>query len=258
MMGNCLAGDGCPFSHDPSSLIGNLSMSDGNAPTSGGQQPIFQIDNNYDAFPALQPVTAAGEQWMNPYAKYSNNLTPPGNKYQGQFGGGRRNGGGSRPHSRPTSRHQQRDLNPAAPSVDDPDAFPTLSAVSAKSSGKKHQGKRGNQNHGRESNLSKESTPSSLADVVRMSPSPGPAKGKASSKNNKEAPKSRENSAAAQAIPAPKHVPWLETGSRANQQYIKYRTDAIRHGTVRNKFLQRYVVVDSCSLIPQSSLNHTF
>ncbi|KAJ9293000.1 hypothetical protein DTO271G3_8298 [Paecilomyces variotii] len=236
MMGNCLAGDGCPFSHDPSSLIGNMSLSDGNSQAAGGQQPAFQIDNNYDAFPALQPVTAAGEQWMNPYVKYSNNLTPPGHKYPGQFGGGRRNGSNSRPHSRPTSRHQQRDLNvnATAPPVDDPDAFPTLSAVSAKNSGKK--GKRGNQT--RESNLSKESTPSSLADVVRMSPSPGPGKGKSSSKNSKEAPKSRENSAAAQAIPAPKHIPWLETGARANQQYIKYRTDAIRHGTVRNKFLQ--------------------
>lgn len=254
-MGNCLAGDGCPFSHDPSSLIGNMSLSDGNSQSAGGQQPAFQIDNNYDAFPALQPVTAAGEHWMNPYVKYSNNLTPPGHKYPGQFGGGRRNGSNSRPHSRPTSRHQQRDsnVNATAPSVDDPDAFPTLSAVSAKNPGKK--GKRGNQT--RESNLSKESTPSSLADVVRMSPSPGPGKGKSSSKNSKEAPKSRENSAAAQAIPAPKHIPWLETGARANQQYIKYRTDAIRHGTVRNKFLQRYALVNSWVpiLLHGSSLN---
>jgi hypothetical protein len=39
------------------------------------------------------------------------------------------------------------------------------------------------------------------------------------------------------------NIPWLETGSRANQQYIKYRTEAIRHGTVRNKFLQNILLI---------------
>jgi hypothetical protein len=34
VMGNCLAGDGCPFSHDPSALIGNLSVTDGSRPAS--------------------------------------------------------------------------------------------------------------------------------------------------------------------------------------------------------------------------------
>lgn len=140
----------------------------------------------------------------------------------------------SRPNSRPTSRHQNRELNPTAPSVDDPDAFPTLAAVSAKNAGKKNHGKRNN----RESNLGRENVPSSLADVVRMTPSPVSSKGKSTSKNNKET-KSRENSAAAMSIPAPQNIPWLETGARANQQYIKFRTEAIRHGTVRNKFLQR-------------------
>lgn len=139
-----------------------------------------------------------------------------------------------RPNSRPSSRHQNRELNPTAPSVDDPDAFPTLAAVNAKNAGKKHHGKRG---HNRDTNMGKENIPSSLADVVRMSPSPVSGKGK-SSKNNKDI-KSRENSAAALSIQAPQNIPWLETGSRANQQYIKYRTEAIRHGTVRNKFLQR-------------------
>jgi hypothetical protein len=118
--------------------------------------------------------------------------------------------------------------------VDDPDAFPTLAAVSAKNSGKKNHGKRN-----RENNSTRDNLPTSLADVVRMSPSPAPGKGKSSSKYNREGAKGRENSAAALSIPAPQHIPWLETGSRTNQQYIKYRTEAIRHGTVRNKFLQR-------------------
>ncbi|GAB1216821.1 hypothetical protein ATERTT37_006040 [Aspergillus terreus] len=123
-----------------------------------------------------------------------------------------------------------RELNPAAISVDDPDAFPTLAAVSAKN--KKQHGKR------RENQQHKEAIPASLADVVRMSPSPAPGKGRNNPKNNKDSAKSREHSAAAQAIPPPQNIPWLETGQRANQQYIKYRTEAIRHGTVRNKFLQ--------------------
>lgn len=50
---------------------------------------------------------------------------------------------------------------------------------------------------------------------------------------------SRENSAAAMAIPVPKHIPWLETGAKANQQYLQFRAEAIKHGTIRNKFLQR-------------------
>lgn len=239
MMGNCLAGDGCPFSHDPTAAFGQLSLADGaGQPTTNSSQAL-QLENNYDAFPTLQPTTSAGDQWANPFGrKYPNHVlvtNPSGGT--SPLMGGRRNGGmnSSRPHSRPTSRHQQRDMNPSPLSVDDPEAFPTLGAIGAKGNGKKHHGKRGGHNN-------KESIPSSLADVVRLSPSPGPGKGKAASKIGKEAVKTRELSAAALAITAPKQIPWLETGARANQQYIKYRTDAIRHGTVRNKFLQRYAI----------------
>ncbi|EED17796.1 CCCH zinc finger and SMR domain protein [Talaromyces stipitatus ATCC 10500] len=225
MMGNCLAGDGCPFSHDPTSLIGNLSLTEGPA-----TQSNFQLDNNQEAFPALQTPAAIGDQqWsaqhMRKYANHVLLTNPAGNT--SPLVGGRRNGP-SRPQSRPTSRHQQRDLNPSPLSVDDPEAFPALSAMSAKAPGKKHHGKRGGHNN-------KDPITSSLADVVRVS-SPGPGKGK-NSKTGKEV-KNRELSAAALAIPAPQNIPWLETGPRANQQYIRYRTDAIRHGTVRNKFLQ--------------------
>lgn len=241
VMGNCLAGDGCPFSHDPSTLVASLSVGDGISPSTAGSP--FQMDAAPEAFPPLQSTPGLGDQWANQFLpKYPVHLSPlTGNsKPAMHLGSGRRNGNmnpGSRPHSRPTSRHQHRDLNQAAPSVDDPDAFPTLAAVSARGSGKKH--KRGAQNN-RDVNSSKENLPASLADVVRMSPSPAAGKGRSTPKNSKEGTKSRENSAAAQAIPAPQNIPWLETGARANQQYIKYRTEAIRHGTVRNKFLQRY------------------
>ena len=241
-MGNCLAGDGCPFSHDPSALVANLSVADGSPGAAGTS---FHMDSASEAFPPLQSTGGGGDQWGGQYiSKYPGHLSAFSGNKNGpqamQFIVGKRNGSMtnlSRPHSRPGSRHQHRELNPAAPSVDDPDAFPTLAAVSAKN--KKHHGKRGP--HNRENNPSRENLPTSLADVVRMSPSPAPGKGKSSSKTNRDAIKGREHSAAAQAIPPPQNIPWLETGSRANQQYIKYRTEAIRHGTVRNKFLQRYV-----------------
>lgn len=243
-MGNCLAGDGCPFSHDPSALISNLSVTDANQSPSGGSP--LQVDSAADAFPPLQSSAGSEDSWANQYmGRYPAHLSAfQGNKHAAPGlhpGMGRRNGSLTnlaRPHSRPTSRHQNRELNPTAPSVDDPDAFPTLAAMTAKSASKKHHGKLGGQ-ASREASLSKENIRSSLADVVRMSPSPVPGKGKSASKNNRD-PKSRENSAAAQSIPPPQNIPWLETGARANQQYIKYRTEAIRHGTVRNKFLQRY------------------
>jgi hypothetical protein len=245
VMGNCLAGQGCPFSHDPSALISNLSVTDDSRPTSPPAGSPFQGDGS-DAFPPLQASAGAEDPWAgqytgqypSPHLLQGNKPIPPGL----HPGMGKRNGSMThltRPQSRPSSRHQSRELNPAAPSVDDPDAFPTLAAVNAKNAGRKHHGKRGGHNT-REASLNRENIPpSSLADVVRMSPSPVPGKGKF--KNNKE-PKGRENSAAAQSIPPPQNIPWLETGGRANQQYIKYRTEAIRHGTVRNKFLQRYCV----------------
>lgn len=230
-MGNCLAGDGCPFSHDPTSLLVNMNISDGSSQLLANAQSNFQLENNQEAFPALQPAGGSGDQWPVAYMrKYPNHVLITGAAGStSPLAGGRRNGS-SRPQSRPTSRHQQRDVNPSPLSVDDPEAFPTLSAMSAKSSGKKHHGKRGGHNN-------KEAAQGSLADVIRMS-SPGSGKGK-NSKAGKENVKTRELSAAALAIQAPEHIPWLETGPRANQQYIKYRTDAIRHGTVRNKFLQR-------------------
>jgi hypothetical protein len=40
------------------------------------------------------------------------------------------------------------------------------------------------------------------------------------------------------AIPAPEHIPWLETGESANRAYLKARAEAFKHGGLRNKFLQ--------------------
>ncbi|EAQ92730.1 hypothetical protein CHGG_00965 [Chaetomium globosum CBS 148.51] len=137
--------------------------------------------------------------------------------------------------SRPGSRHQQKDNTQSAPSPDDADAFPSLGAAIVKQ-GKKHHGKRGGHGHGPKENF----TPSTLADIVKMSPTPTPAVPNRRAPRNGSSTNVRngENSAAAQAIPNPKHIPWLETGDKANKAYLKARQEAIKHGGLRNKFLQ--------------------
>lgn len=186
------------------------------------------------SFPSLRPATPE----LNPFAPsftYSPaGVTPPPGlrPYHGD---------GSRPRSRPSSRHQAKE-GMTAPSIDDNDAFPSLGSASAKPN-KKHHGKRGGHGHGHKDNY----TPSSLADIVKMSPSPSPAPGlgrgekKLGRNGSSMNIKNGENSAAAQAISSPKHIPWLETGDRANKAYLKARQEAIKHGGLRNKFLQRFV-----------------
>lgn len=189
---------------------------------------------DYNSFPALQPGTP--EPIFAAAANYPavGVTPPPGFKPHHSYTG-------ERPRSRPSSRHQhQKDMSPAAPPLDDADAFPSLSSASAKQA-KKHHGKRGGHGHGPKEAF----TSSTLADIVKMSPSPAPGvlrqDRKLSRNGSATSIRNGENSPAAQAIPNPKHIPWLETGERANKLYLKARQEAIKHGGLRNKFLQRYV-----------------
>jgi DNA-nicking Smr family endonuclease len=75
-----------------------------------------------------------------------------------------------------------------------------------------------------------------------MSPSPALGQQRKVETGRKIRTYGGSESAAARKIPEPQHIPWLETGARANQQYLKYRQEAIKHGSIRNKFLQRLVV----------------
>ncbi|KAI1813263.1 hypothetical protein GGS20DRAFT_586683 [Poronia punctata] len=232
VMGNCLAGNTCIFSHDPTHLMSRLTVDGSSTPP---QKPQSLQVQDLSAFPALRPGTPE----LNPYAPSFNYtgtaLTPPpGLRPSHSFGGSE-----GRTRSRPGSRPQTKDGS-AAPPIDDNDAFPSLSSASAKPS-KKHHGKRGGHGHGHKENY----TPSSLADIVKMSPSPSPSPGptrpdpkKVGRNGSATSIKSGENSAAAQAIPMPKQIPWLETGDKANKAYLKSRQDAIKHGGLRNKFLQ--------------------
>ncbi|KAI1992110.1 hypothetical protein LOZ54_001868 [Ophidiomyces ophidiicola] len=245
LVGNCLAGDACPFSHDPSALVGCLNFGV-NANTTFGSsatqsQQMLHPHDNYEAFPALQQ--AIGDQWPTFYPqKPSAQFMPSSNPHhRGVSPSNVRNrnsllGQSSRPHSRPTSRHQQRDSAGSALSVDDPEMFPTLSSLNPKASGKKHHGKRGGHNLTRDGNVNKEASQNSIADVVRMSPSSNQRKG--TPKAIRPVNDNNESVGASPSIPTPQHLPWLETGPRTNQLYVKCRVDAITHGNVRNKFLQ--------------------
>jgi len=207
-MGNCLAGDTCIFSHDPSHFMNRLALDESSTPPLQNA-PSFQFQD-YNAFPSLQQ-----DQWPSSYNStnaFSNyqgaSFTPPPG-FKGMQGYA---SDGSSQRSRPSSRHQTRDSIPAAPSLDDTEAFPSLGAVAGKG-GKKHHGKRGGHGHGHKENI----TPSSLAEVVKMSPSPGPGMMRQDVKKigrngSSTSIRNGENSVAAQAIPSPQHVQawWLE------------------------------------------------
>ena len=232
LMGNCYAGDLCVFSHDPSQLVASVNLE--GAADADAARPSFQVQD-YDAFPQLAHNMLPRNTGPNdyPFARpgSSRGLTNQG------FPGGP-NFASSSPRSfgsRPTSRHSSRPVTPSLPLVDDSEAFPSLG--SASKGGKKHHGKRGH-GHGH----AKENVPNSLADVVRMSPSSAPAllrKGLTKTRSY------GRDYAAASAIPPPERIPWLETGDKANQAYLKARQEAFKHGGLRNKFLQRFVFTES-------------
>ncbi|TQS39235.1 hypothetical protein Golomagni_00244 [Golovinomyces magnicellulatus] len=238
IMGNCLAGDTCIFSHDPIHYVNRLALEGNNTQPIQKLLPIQFQDLN--AFPALRSLSS---DWSDPY-KPSGAL----NNYQGAnfvtqpLGFKTTQNYGSDETSRescPLNRHHlPRDVDSSAPALDDTDAFPSLSAVAGKG-GKKNHVKRGGHGNSHKENM----TPSSLAELVKMRPSPVPVQLRQGTKKNginKSSFGSRggDKCAAAQAIPSPKQIPWLETGERANKAYLKARQDAIKHGGLRNKFLQ--------------------
>ncbi|KAI9166970.1 Golgi apparatus membrane protein tvp38 [Paramyrothecium foliicola] len=231
VMGNCLAGETCIFSHDPSMLVNKLALDGTSTPPSKGQAGLQLQD--FNSFPSLQPGTPEQLGGFVGSPKYPGvGITPPPG-LRGFHGTD-----SPRSRSRPGSRQQAKDTSISAPALDDNEAFPSLGSASAKH-GKKHHGKRGGHGHGHKET----SALSSLADIVKMSPSPTPGSPrlepkKLSRNGSSTLVKNGESSAAAQAIPSPKHIPWLETGERANKAYLKARQEAIKHGGLRNKFLQ--------------------
>jgi hypothetical protein len=226
LSGNCLAGSSCVFSHDPSHLVNQLSIDGMSTPPP--QKAQAPLPHDLNSFPSLGSGTPenATPFGLPPRGPAAGMTPPPG--FRGLQGYN-----GERPRSRPGSRGTT-----AAPLMDDIDAFPSLGAASK--TGKKHHGKRGGHGHGHKDNVT---VPSTLADIVKMSPSPSLAAVRPDRRLGRNGSstsiRNGENSVAAQAIPSPKHIPWLETGDRANKAYLKARQEAIKHGGLRNKFLQR-------------------
>jgi DNA-nicking Smr family endonuclease len=254
LSGNCLAGNMCQFSHDPMAMMQQLSLTNSNSDAGTPQQlpPNLQLQD-YDSFPSLQPQTSNPYEDTDPLVdpttissvllqnqQQAFAAAPPG-LFPNFVPTGPRNA--SRPGSRPGSRHTSRAPTPGSqPNFNDDEAFPSLGSAAANRPGKRHHGKRGG--HGHHNNVSVAPQPGSLADVVRMSPSPAPSGPKTREamrrglQNNRSFTSTRENGTAALSIAAPKDVPWLETGENVNRVYLKARSDAMRHGGLRNKFLQ--------------------
>lgn len=238
LQGGCLAGNTCQFSHDPAAMMQQLSIANSGSNTPQ-QYPNFRLQD-YDSFPSLQPTTS------NPYDE-STTLDPDTLnavlQQQQMLNSFPYIPNGPRNTSRPTSRHATRTPTPnAQPNFNDDEAFPSLGSAAMNKPGKRHHGKRGGHGHHSHSNPPQ---PSSLADVVRLSPSPAATPSPNSRdalrrglRNGRSFTSSREHSNAASAIPAPKEIPWLETGDHVNRAYLKARAEAIRHGGLRNKFLQ--------------------
>ncbi|KAK5677912.1 hypothetical protein LTS10_009795 [Elasticomyces elasticus] len=270
LQGNCLAGPNCLFSHDPTALMQGMTIAGEGSGFSTPQQftPDWKVED-YDSFPSLVRTTS------NPYEEGMEGLDPNildamlAQQQQQQMvlnqtapglfpsfiptGPRYNNGNNSRPGSRPGSRHTSRAPTPnsSKPNFEDDEAFPTLGSALGKAggNGKRHHGKRGG--HGHHGSATAPTGPNSLADVVRLSPSPAPnardAMRRGLGKNNSftsstasggSVTGSRENSAAALSIPAPTDIPWLDTGSGVNAAYMKARQEAFKHGGLRNKFLQ--------------------
>ncbi|KAJ4287225.1 hypothetical protein N0V90_012623 [Kalmusia sp. IMI 367209] len=238
--GNCLAGSTCMFSHDPTAVMARLAISDASTPPLQAAVPNFHMQD-YE-FPTLHNTGSPG--WTPQFAAMD---TASLEQLYGLSGNGPKHpppglspfptftpGSLSRPQSRGTSRQHSRAPTPSVPAVDDNEAFPSLGSAAAAKAGKRHHGKRGGHGHNNKEPVG----PNNLADVVRMSPSPAPAQLRKGLRPTKSFTGSRENSVAAQAILAPQHIPWLETGEKANAAYLQARQEAFKHGSLRNKFLQ--------------------
>ena len=238
MAGNCLAGDSCMFSHDPTTLMSRLTV-EGDVTSAQANQPEFQLQD-FDSFPVLQASTSNSDDQLASGIEVGSPLSQPVSfprSMLNPFANFVPSEPRSRPDSRPASQQASRANTPSAPAFNDDEAFPTLGSAAINRQGKRHHGKRGHGHGGHKD--AQVPLPSSMAEMVRMSPSPSPMlQTRRGLRPTRSYTGSREDSAAAQAIPTPEHVPWLDTGDSTNRAYLKARAEAFRHGGLRNKFLQ--------------------
>lgn len=143
----------------------------------------------------------------------------------------------SQTNSRPASRNQNRDIKPSSLSVDDPDAFPTLSSTNTKASNKKPQAKKAQNKH---VILQKENN-SGPSNTIKMSSSPTPSPRRPASKlnnasNDHVSSADPEKADASNDIPSPKNVPWMD--KRRSNEYRNHVRDGFLHCNERTAFYQ--------------------
>lgn len=206
--------------------------------------------NGHDSFPVLQ--SPGMEQWSSPsQAKY---LAQVGMQGGSPYRVGSPSNGPNMRHrnlglnhsahrfshgnSRPSSRHQNRESNASSSlSVDDPDAFPTLSSTNTKPSNRKPRAKKA-QNE--DPALKKENNPGPLNAIKVSTPISRPHQQHCKFNNNQNSRvlnADPEKMNASLAIPTPKNVPWFDEGPRY-KEYITYRRDAILYCNERLCFYQ--------------------
>ena len=205
LMGSCLAGKTCIFSHDPTMSVSKMTL--GSDSQTSTPPPGIQFQDA-SAFPSLSP----GKHW-NGGSGVGPGMTgpPPGFKLTP-----------SRPHSRQQSRDRSQD---SSIPLDDSEAFPSLGSV---------------KNHKKRDRRPKNDIPtgpSSLAEIVRTG-SPGPNSNRWAGVGGSPNSKRGISRVSASHIPAPQQIPWLETGSALNRMYLKHRKEALNHGVLRAKYLQ--------------------
>ncbi|KAI5809332.1 hypothetical protein BZA77DRAFT_180688 [Pyronema omphalodes] len=202
LMGSCLAGDTCIFSHDPTMSVSKMTLGSDHGSRTSTPPPHLQFQDA-SSFPSL----TSNDHWSSSNGSLG---PPPGFKFTP-----------SRPSSRQQHSRDREQNHSMVPAVDDSEAFPSLGSVK---NSKKRDRRKNEIPVG----------PSSLAEVVRMgSPSPSARWTGVTSPSAKRGAK-----ASAAHIPAPQQIPWLETGSALNRLYLKHRKDALNHGMLRAKYLQ--------------------
>lgn len=235
--------------------MGILNASNGNnsnvsgSPTSNNSSARRPPRNSSDSLSALQ--SSGSEQWPSPSqtkhpahggmqggSPHRMGSPSTGSNMRGKHAGVNQAHRFSQTNSRPSSRHHKSDLNPSSLSVDDPDAFPTLSSTSTKASSKKPHTKKAQAKDG---TLQKENN-SGPSNVMRSSSSPSPIPRRPASKlnnsqNSRALNANADRSSASEDIPSPKNVPWFDQRP-SNKEYLNYRRDAVAHCNEKLSFYQ--------------------
>lgn len=211
LMGSCLAGETCIFSHDPTMSVSKMTLgSDSQTSTPPPSQFQFQDPSSFPSLPQENWGSSSGSGSLVP--------PPPGFRFSPP-----------RPSSRQLAPEWEQNHN-LAPPVDDSEAFPSLGSVKTTSNKKRDRRNKNDVPAG----------PSSLAEVVRMG-SPGPnsvARNSTSSTRWPGGNTKKASRVSAAHIPPPQQIPWLDTGNSLNRTYLKHRKEALNHGVLRARYLQ--------------------